>query len=159
PLLGCLRMGLRWRPRIVLGHPDLRVYLARSLPIMLAFSIVILDDGFLRREGSRLGEGAVSMLTYAKNLMRVPVGVVGLTAGVAAYPLLVRLASEGRRAELKRTLLTTLRTLALLCFLAEAALIVAGPEIVGVVYGRRQLTVEQTFSIAAALGWLALGLY
>ncbi|MSR62074.1 MAG: murein biosynthesis integral membrane protein MurJ [Planctomycetes bacterium] len=158
PLAGCLASGLRWTPRLEFAHPDLRAYLVRSLPIMLGFSIVVVDDWFLRREGSRLGAGAVSVLSYAKSLMRVPVGVVGLAASVAAYPTLVRLAGEGKRVELKRTLLAALRALVLLSFLAQVALVVAGPEIVALVYGRRQLTPERAQEIAAALSWISLGL-
>jgi len=158
PLLGCLATGLRWSPRLELGHPDLRAYLVRSFPIMVGFSIVFLDDWFLGREGSRLGAGAVSELTYAKNLMKVPVGVVGLAASVAAYPTLVRLFGEGKREELKRTLLAALRAVVLLSLLGQVALVVAGPEIVAVVYGRRQLAPEQVHEIASALSWVSLGL-
>ncbi len=158
PLLGCRGIGLAWRPRIRCAHPDLGTYLLRSLPIMLGFSIVVVDDWFLRREGSRLGPGAVSVLGYAKTLMRVPVGVVGLAAGAAVYPTLVRLAGEGRREELKRTVLTTLRALVLLSILAQAALLVAGPEIVTVVYGSGRLDPERAREIAGALTLFALAL-
>ena len=41
PLIGCLRSGLRWRFTWSPRDPDLRAYLARSLPIMLGFSIVV----------------------------------------------------------------------------------------------------------------------
>lgn len=158
PFAGCLASGLSWKPRLALGHPDLRAYLTRTLPIMLGFSIVVVDDWFLRREGSRLGPGAVSVLSYAKSLMRVPVGVVGLAAGAALYPTLVRLASTGERAELKRTLLGALRPLVLLSFLAQAAFLVAGPEIVAVVYGRGQIDPERAREISSALALVALGL-
>lgn len=158
PFVGCLASGLRWSPRLAPRHPDLRAYLLRSLPIMLGLSIVIVDDWFLRREGSRLGAGAVSVLAYAKSLMRVPVGVVGLAAGAAVYPTLVRLAGQGQREELKRTLLTTLRALLLLSFLAQAAFLAAGPEIVTVVYGRGRIDPERAHAIAQALGVVTLGL-
>lgn len=158
PLLGCLGIGFRWRPRMRLAHPDLGTYLLRSLPIMLGFSIVVVDDWFLRREGSRLGPGAVSVLGYAKSLMRVPVGVVGLAAGAALYPTLVRLAGEGRREEMKRTVLAALRALVLVSFLAQAALFVAGREIVAVVYGSGRLDPERAREIAGALTLFALAL-
>ena len=158
PFAGCLSLGLTWGPRVELRSPDLRAYLARSLPIMLGFSIVVVDDWFLRREGSRLGPGAVSVLSYAKSLMRVPVGVVGLAAGAALYPTLVRLAGAGQREELKRTLLGALRPLVLLSFLAQAVFLVAGPEIVAVVYGRGSIDPERAHEISTALALVTLGL-
>jgi len=155
PLAGCLAMGLRWSPRFDLRHVDLRAYLVRSLPIMLGFSIIVVDEWFLRREGSRVGEGVVSVLSYAKRLMLVPVGVVGIAAGAAVYPTLVALAREARREELKRTLLTTLRPLVLLSFLAQMALMVAGPELVRLVYGQR-LDPARTGEIVSALSLFSL---
>src|SRR5262249_35793013 len=105
PLIACRGIGLRWSARLQLGPPALRASLARAWPIMLGFSIFVVDDWFLKREGSRVGEGALSVLTYAKNLMRVPVAVIGLAGGAAVYPTLVRLAAEGRKDDLRRTLL------------------------------------------------------
>jgi len=151
-------IGLSWSFGLDLGHPDLRAYLARSLPIMLGFSIVVVDDWFLRRLGSTIGEGAVSTLSYAKNLMKVPLGVFGLAAGVAAYPTLARLGARGELGELRLTLLRTLRPLLLLCCAATAVLLVAATPLVTAIYGREALTPEQLRSIVMALNWMALGL-
>jgi len=158
PLCGCLRLGLRWRFALDLGDRDLRTYLVRSLPIMLGFSLVVVDDWFLRAQGSLIGAGAVSTLSYAKNLMRVPLGVFGLAAGVAAYPTLARLVAEGRPAEMLRTLAATARVLLVLACAAEVVLTVAAPELVTLVYGQRRLAPEQVTEIAACLGAIALGL-
>ena len=58
--LGAFWLTLVWQPphqlgwslRLNLRHPDLKAYFIRSLPIMLGFSIIVLDDWFSRREGS-----------------------------------------------------------------------------------------------------------
>ncbi len=158
PLVACVRLGLVWRPRLAFGDPDLRTYLVRSLPIMLGFSIVAVDDWILRREGSLLGTGAASALTYAKNLMKVPMGVFGLAAGVAAYPTLARLVSEGKPEEMRRTLWSTTRVLLVLSLAAQALLSVAGTELVALVYGRGKLSPEQLHEIGAALALVSIGL-
>jgi putative peptidoglycan lipid II flippase len=158
PWIGCRGMGMRWSFGLDLAHPDLRAYLARSLPIMLGLSIVVVDDWYLRREGSRLGGGAVSMLTYAKNLMKVPMGIFGLAAGVAAYPTLVRLAAARELRELRDTLLRTLRHLLLLALVAQVVLMVASQPLVVAVYGRRAIEPGQVREIALCLVVFALGL-
>ena len=157
PLYGAMRDGMMWR----MGgwrHPDLRTYLVRSLPIMLAFSIVMVDDWFLRRQGSLLGEGAISTLQYGKTLMKVPMGVFGLATGVAAYPTLTRLLAEGRREEAYTTLSEAVRRMLVLAFGAQVALTAAGPEIARVIYGSR-ISAEQHAAIGTALGLLSLGLW
>ncbi len=158
PLIGCLRSGLRlrfaWAPR----HPDLRAYLARSLPIMLGFSIVVVDDWYLRHHGSLLGTGTLTILNDAKTLMRVPMGVFGLAAGLAAYPTLARLVAQGRADEMRTTLAATARKVLLLAFAAQVAMTVSGTEIATVVYGRTRMSAEQLSEIGACLGWISIGL-
>ena len=75
-----------------LSDPDLKRYVLLSLPIMLGFSIVVLDDMIVKRFASLLpGSGTISELQYARTLMKVPMGVFGMAAGMAAFPTLSRL--------------------------------------------------------------------
>jgi putative peptidoglycan lipid II flippase len=157
PLLGCLRMGLRYRPRLVWSD-DLKHYLARSLPIMLAFSIVVVDDWMLSGQGSTLGEGAVATTLYAKTIMRVPMGIFGLALGAAAFPTLARLVVRGQPGEAFQTLWRSTRTMLVLAFGAQVGLTVAGPEVAEVIYGSRLLP-GQHAAIGVALGVFCLGLW
>ena len=158
PLIGCLRSGLRFRFAWAPRHPDLRAYLARSLPIMLGFSIVVVDDWYLRHHGSLLGTGTLTILNDAKTLMRVPMGVFGLAAGMAAYPTLARLVAQGRTDEMRATLVATSRKVLLLALAAQVAMTVSGTEIATVVYGRTRMSAEQLSEIGACLGWISIGL-
>jgi len=158
PLLACRGIGFRWRPRLSFADPDLRTYLARSLPIMLGFSIVVVDDWILRREGTLLGTGSASAITYAKNLMKVPMGIFGLAAGVAAYPTLARLVAEGKPEEMRRTLWSTLRVMLVLAFAAQALLSVCGTELAALVYGRGKLAPDDLREIGGALALCSIGL-
>ncbi|NOY28071.1 MAG: virulence factor MviN, partial [Oligoflexia bacterium] len=158
PLVGCLRAGMRWRPLLSLRHPDLRVWLWRSLPIMLAFSILMADDMILRRQASLLGAGAVATLEYAKKLMKVPMGVFGLAAGVAAYPTLARLVGKGDRAGAYTTLADAVRRMLVLAFGAQVVLTTAGPDISRVIYGSR-INATQHAAIGTALAIFCLALW
>lgn len=158
PLIGCLKEGLRWRLLWRPRHPDLITYLVRSLPVMLSWSIIVVDDWFLRREGSLLGVGVVSIVTYAKTLMRVPMGVFGLAAGQAVFPTLSRLAGQGRFGEMYRTVLSTTRVTLTLAFAAQVALTVAGYDIAAVIYGRQRLAEAQLVDIGRCLALVSIGL-
>jgi putative peptidoglycan lipid II flippase len=174
PLIGCLSAGMKWRDLFLplveaggelsfgwrkwLAHKDLVRYLLSSLPIMAAFSIVMFDDWFLRREATLLGEGAVSTLTYSKTLMKVPMGVFGLAAGVGAYPILCKLFASGKTAEMLATLRKAIRGVVVLSLAAQAAFTVAGFEISAVVYGRSRLGTEQLLDMRLALALVSLGL-
>ena len=157
-LLGNARAGLRWRPILPFAHRDVRTYLLRSLPIMLGFSIVIVDDWLLRRQGSLVGEGGVATLSYAKALIRVPVGVFGFAAALAAYPTVSRLAQTGRPEEAHRILTQALQRMLVLALGAQVALTCAGTEISIVVYGGR-VSLEQHGDIGLAIAIYSLALW
>ncbi len=137
PLVGCLRSGLEWRPILSVRHPDLRLYLARSIPIMLGWSIVVVDDWLLRRMGSLVGESTIATLSYSKTLLKVPMGVFGLAAGVAAFPTLTRLVAQGKRADAYSTLSNAVRRMLVLVCAAQVVLTCAGREVATIIYGSK----------------------
>ncbi len=95
PALAVRAGGLRFAPG--LRHPLLKTMLLLALPLMLGQSIAALDEQFVRVFGSLAGDGGVSLLSYARRIMQVPVGVVAQAAGVASYPFLAALAASGER--------------------------------------------------------------
>ena len=135
PLLGNLRLGMRFRVLARPGHPDFRTYFWRSLPVMLGASVVALDDLVVKAFASYLNEGAVARLSYARTLMKVPMGVFGLAVGMAAYPTVARVVAEGRPLEAYRTLAKATRAVLVLSVSATAALIVAADDIAAVIWG------------------------
>ncbi len=100
---GGLRLAVRW------SHPLLRKLVLLALPLMLGLSITALDEQFVRLFGSMAGEGAVSLLNYARRIMMVPVGVVAQAAGVASFPFLAALAARGEEDAFDETLRVALR--------------------------------------------------
>ena len=158
-LVGCLRAGLRWRPTLDLGHPDFRRYLWLSLPIMLAFSVIAVDDWVLKRLGSTLGEGVVAKITYGKTLMKVPMGVFGLAVGAASFPTISRLVAAGKRGEAYRTLIRACRAMLVMAFAAQAGLTVAGAEVAEVIFGTGRFSPTDLAEIGAFTGLFCLGLW
>jgi putative peptidoglycan lipid II flippase len=90
PLYGCIKSRMRWYPLLSFWNRDLRRYLWLSFPIMIGFSIVVVDEWIVKSQASYLAPGALSYLQYGRTLMKVPIGVFGMAAGVAAYPTLSR---------------------------------------------------------------------
>ncbi len=158
PLIAALRVGLHWQPVFDLRDPDFRDYIRRSLPVMLGFSIVSMDDSAWTWVGSGLGAGQVAILNYAKTLMKVPLGVFGFAMGVAAYPTLVRLVADGRPDQAWATLVDATRRALLLAFASQVALTVAGPELATLVLGTTRIDPAQMTLLGSTLGWFALGL-
>lgn len=91
PLVAVRAGGMRFFP--ALSHPRMKTLVLLALPLMLGQSIVTLDEQFVRIFGSLAGEGSVSLLSYARRIMLVPVGVVAQAAGLASFPFLAALAA------------------------------------------------------------------
>ncbi|MEE2645285.1 MAG: lipid II flippase MurJ [Myxococcota bacterium] len=140
------------------GHPDLRRWFWRTLPVMLGLSIVVLDELIVKRSGTRFGDGVAAQLHYARALLRVPMGVFGLALGVAAFPTLSRLWAAGDQIEMGQTLCRATGALLLLSCLGQAALWGAGAEAAGFIWGMDRFTVDQLGEIGSFTGGLALGL-
>src|SRR3989337_1721125 len=100
PAWGAWRGSLRLPGERIRRHPAVRRYFALAVPLMLGQSLVVLDEQLGRTFGSLHADGGISWLTFGRQTMLVPVGVIAQAAGVAAYPFLARLAAEGKHAEL-----------------------------------------------------------
>jgi len=123
-IYGARRAGARFTPSLDIRHSGFRSFIKLSIPIMLALSLPATDDWIIRWFGSFLGRASITWLTYAKALMRVPLGVVGMSVGVASFPFMAQLYSEGKLDALNRTVNATVRGL-LLPLLPISALIIA----------------------------------
>jgi putative peptidoglycan lipid II flippase len=160
PLYGCLRTGMRWYPILTFRNADLRRYLWLSFPIMIGFSIVVVDEWIVKNQASYLEEGTLSYLQYGRTLMKVPIGVFGMAAGVAAYPTLSRIVAAGRMAEAYRLLCSAVRLMLFTTFAAQVCLTLAGAEAAYLVWGlfSGRFTLADAQATGNILAFLCLGL-
>jgi putative peptidoglycan lipid II flippase len=160
PLYGCFRSNMRWRPTLSLRDPDLVRYLTLSLPIMIGFSIVVVDEWIVKNQASYLAPGSLSYLQYGRTLMKVPIGVFGMAAGVASYPTISGLVASGEIARAYALLCRAVRLMLALTFAAQVCLTVAGFEAVYLIWGlfANRFSVADAQATANVLGFLCLGL-
>jgi len=160
PLYGCLKRHMRWYPILTLRNADLRHYLWLSFPIMIGFSIVVVDEWIVKNQASYLAEGTLSYLQYGRTLMKVPIGVFGMAAGVAAYPTMSRIVAAGRVAEAYRLLCSAVRLMLFATFAAQVCLTLAGFEAAYLVWGLfgSRFSVADAQATGTILAFLCLGL-
>jgi len=160
PLYGCLKTRMHWYPILSIRNPDLRRYFWLSVPIMIGFSIVVVDEWIIKNQASYLGEGVLSYLQYGRTLMKVPIGVFGMAAGVAAYPTISRMVSAGSVAEAYGLLCRAVRLMLVATFAAQVCMTLAGFEIAYLVWGlfASRFTAVDAQATATILAYLCLGL-
>jgi len=156
---GARRAGAHFRPNINIRHPGFILFLKLAVPIMLALSLVFTDDWIIRWFGSYLQPASITWLSYSKTLMRVPLGVVGQAVGVASFPFLSQLYSEGKLDELNRTLNSTLKGLTLMLMPIAALTIAQSSPLVYLVYSHTQMRGPDLNATAQALVLFSLGMF
>jgi len=157
-IYGARRAGARYRPRLDLRHPGFLLFLKLTVPIMLALSLSFTDDWIIRWFGSYLEPASITWLSYAKTLMRVPLGVVGQAIGVASFPVLAQLYSEKKYDELNRLLNHMLKAMMLLLVPIAALTMAQSSAIVHLVFSHTRLTETDLEATAHTLIFFSLGL-
>ncbi len=154
------RLALDW------SHPGFRRFLRMTWPIMLGFSVIIVDDWAMRWFGSYLAAASISWLGYGKQLMRIVVGVFGQAAGVAAFPQMARLVAQQKWDEMRGSLENALRHVILTVVPASLLLALLSKPVVYILFSRTKMgagDIEQTASVMlifliGAFAWAAQGI-
>jgi putative peptidoglycan lipid II flippase len=155
---GARAVQARYRPNFDLGHPGFRMFVRLAIPIMLALSLVFTDDWIMKWFGSFLAPASITWLSYAKTLMRVPLGVVGQGVGVASFPFLAQLYSEGKFDELNRLLNSTMKGIIALLVPISAFMMAQSTPIVSLVFSGTRMTTTDIEATGATLVFFSLGL-
>jgi putative peptidoglycan lipid II flippase len=156
---GARSVAARFKPNLDLGHPGFRLFIKLAIPVMLALSVVYSDDWIIRWFGSYLAPASITWLSYAKILMRVPIGVIGQAVGVASFPFLAQLYAEKKYDQLNRTLNTTLKGLLLMIVPVSALTIAMSRPLVYFVFSHTRLQVPDLNATGAALALFSIGMF
>ena len=156
---GAWRAGARFRPNFDVRHPGFWLFIKLTIPIMLALSLTFTDDWIMRWFGSYMVPASITWLSYAKNLMRVPLGVVGQAVGVASFPFLAQLFTEGKLEELNRTLNATVKAVIMLMVPISALTIAQATPVVYLVFSHTRLRGHDLEATAAALAIFSLSMF
>ena len=98
--IGAHRAGVRYRPALDWSNPGLREWVRLSVPLMLGVSLVSFDSWIMNYFASG-DRGAITLLTYAKNVFTAPVAL-GQAAGAASLPFWHRSSAKMSRGAFSR---------------------------------------------------------
>jgi putative peptidoglycan lipid II flippase len=152
------RLGGRFRPSLDLRHPGFRLFLTMAIPLMLALSVVVTDDWYLRWFGSFLPPASITWLTYSKTLMRMPLTVIGHAVGVVSFPFLSQLYSGRRFDEWNDTMNHTIKGLLLFLVPISALTMVLSTPVVFLVFSHTRMGAADLNSTASTLTCFSIGM-
>lgn len=156
-ILGARKTEIGFRLSFDFRDAGFREWFRLTVPLMLGFSLVTVDDWFLRHFASGAA-GEISRLNYAKRLFLVPIAVLGQAAGMASLPFFTRLFGEGKRREFVTLIGDSVTRLASVGMLLGGWMIVAALPVVDLAYRRGHFTLADSHATAVYFAWFALSL-
>ena len=143
------------RPRLT---PAMRVLLRRMAPGLLGAGVTQLNLSVDVIIGSLLPAGTVSVLYYADRVNQLPLGTIGAAVGTALLPALSRQVLSEPASVAIATMNRALQYALLLTLPAALALLVSGPPIIAVLFGRGAFDANSVRLSGQALQAYATGL-
>lgn len=129
-----------------------------SIPRSLALGMGTVTTLGLLALASRLGEGSVSVFTFAGNLEAVPLSLIGAAYATAAFPVLAEQHGEGRTKEFQATIFAAARHIILWSSVVLVLTVVLRAHIVRIILGSGAFDWDATRLTAAILGIMVLSL-
>jgi len=156
PLFGTkfkYRLDFNWRNKHVLEVFKMMVPRTVSLAVnQINFLIITVV-------ASTLAAGSLSIFTFANNLQNFPLGIFGVSLGIAALPVLSTLAAQKKNQEFVAVISTTFRQTLFLIVPVAIILYVLRAQIVRVLLGGGRFDWYDTRLTAASLAIFCIGLF
>jgi putative peptidoglycan lipid II flippase len=160
------RAGVRYRPILDFRDEGLREWVRLSLPLIVGVSLVTADSWIIAHFASAT-KGAVSLMTYAKQLFSAPMSILAQGAGAASMPFFASLWSQQRRYEFATGVADSVSRVASLGILAASGMVALAQPLVELLYRGGKFSAQDShecatyfavFSLATFL-WCAQAIY
>ncbi|MGB9408595.1 MAG: murein biosynthesis integral membrane protein MurJ [Terracidiphilus sp.] len=127
------RAGTRYRFLLDWRDPGLREWVRLSLPLMVGVSLVSADSWIIAHFASKT-DGAVSLMTYAKQLFTAPMAMLAQAAGVASMPFFASLWTKQRHYEFATGVADSVSRVASLGLLTASAMVALAVPLVELLF-------------------------
>jgi putative peptidoglycan lipid II flippase len=158
-LVACRGLGFRYRPMLSFADPGVREIGRLMLPRTATLAVSQVNLLLLTAVASTVGAGGLAVFSLANNLQSFPVGVLGISFAVAAFPLISELAAQGKNDEFVATFAKTVRTVLFLVVPATILFLLLRAQIVRVALGTGRFDWKDTIDTADTLSFFTLSLF
>jgi putative peptidoglycan lipid II flippase len=150
---------VRWRPLLGWTNPALWRVGVLMIPRVVDLLMARMSIQWINANiASRLGEGSVSALNYAWQLMQMPETIIGTSIAIVIFPTMAELAGRKDVESQRRALSGSLRAILGLTLPAAVGLLVLGRPAIQILFQGGEFTAQSTDLVFWALQFYALGL-
>ena len=127
------RAGTHYKPILDWHDEGLHEWVRLSLPLIVGVSLVTADSWIIAHFASKT-DGAVSLMTYAKQLFTAPMAMLAQAAGAASMPFFASLWSKQRHYEFATGVADSVSRVTALGLLAASAMVALATPLVELLF-------------------------
>jgi len=148
------------RSHLILDWHDkgLREWVRLSLPLMAGVSLVTADNWIIFYFASTIG-GAVSLMSYAKQLFMAPMAMLAQAAGAASLPFFASLWTQEKRYEFAVGVADSVSRVASLGLLAASGMVALGAPAIDLVFTGGRFTTRDSYECAVYFAVFSLSMF
>ncbi len=154
-----IRCGFKFQWSFDLKNKDFRRVIKLMIPRSMGLAVTQINFLVVTVLASTLAAGSLAIFNLANNIQSVPLGMIGISFAVAAFPTLSAYWSRGRQKDFILNFSKTFRQIAFFIIPFSVVFIVLRAQIVRVVLGSGKFDWEDTILTFQALGIFSLSLF
>ena len=152
------RAGTRYRPILDWHDQGLREWVRLSLPLMVGVSLVTADSWIIAHFASATS-GAVSLMSYAKQLFTAPMAMLAQAAGAASMPFFASLWSQQRHYDFATGVADSVSRVSALGLLAASGMVALATPLVELVFLGGRFSAADSRECAAFFAVFSVSLF
>ena len=152
------RAGTRYHPILDWHDEGLREWVRLSLPLIIGVSLVTADNWIIAHFASGTN-GAVSLMSYAKQLFTAPMAVLAQAAGAASMPFFASLWAKENRYEFAHVVADSVSRVACLGLLAASAMVALGKPMIDLFFIGGRFSSSDASQCAAYFAVFSLSMF
>lgn len=137
---------------------SLKEMMTTSLPRTIGLSLSTISLIVIVATASLIGEGAISIFQFSLNLQNVPLGIIGISYSVAAFPTLARFFQSQKMGEFVSYIALAARQIIFWSLPVMFLFIVLRAQVVRVILGTGNFSWDDTRLTAASLALFAISI-
>jgi putative peptidoglycan lipid II flippase len=154
-----LSLGYRYRWIFNLADQSVRRIGRLMIPRTLGLAVSQINLVVMTVIASTLVSGSLAVFNLANNLQYFPIGIIGISFAIAAFPVLGEYAAGGKKEEMAESFSHAVRQILFFIVPAAVLLLVLRAQIVRVIFGSGQFDWEDTILTADTLAFFVTSLF
>jgi putative peptidoglycan lipid II flippase len=152
---------LGWRYQLILPWKDryIKKIGRMMVPRVMSLAVNNINLIFITAIASTLAAGSIAVFNLANNLQYFPIGIIGFSFAIAAFPTISEFAAKNSWDKFKKAFSNTVRDILFFIVPASILFLLLRAQIVRVVLGSGEFSWGDTILTADALAFFALSLF